>query len=164
MTSPTQWTWVWVNSRSWWWTGRPGVLQSTGLQRVGHDWATELKARRSGASLGFRSLKIMFFSTSTYLWAFTFLFALPGITFVQDSLLHILKVFPLNEFIPSYPAPNQHIQTSKSNPSKYLTPLPGDFFILNIYHWLMYKSIYLSYLFSASSSTVSKIGWPIFGV
>ena len=32
----------WVNSRSWWWTGRPGVLRFTGLQRVGHDWATEL--------------------------------------------------------------------------------------------------------------------------
>ena len=42
MTSPTQWTWVWVNSRSWWWTGRPGVLQTTGLQRVGYDWVTEL--------------------------------------------------------------------------------------------------------------------------
>ena len=42
MASPTQWTWVWVNSRSRWWTGRPGVLQSVGLQRVGHDWATEL--------------------------------------------------------------------------------------------------------------------------
>ena len=38
----TQWTWVWVNSRSWWWTGRPGVLQSMGLQRVGHDWANDL--------------------------------------------------------------------------------------------------------------------------
>ena len=42
MASPTQWTWVWVNSRSWWWTGRPGVLQSMWSQRVGHDWATEL--------------------------------------------------------------------------------------------------------------------------
>ena len=42
MASATQWTWVWVNSRSWWWTGRPGVLQSMGLQRVRHDWATEL--------------------------------------------------------------------------------------------------------------------------
>ena len=42
MASPTQWTWVWVNSGSWWWTGRPGVLQFMGLQRVGHDWATEL--------------------------------------------------------------------------------------------------------------------------
>ena len=42
MASPTQWTWVWVKSRSWWWTGRPGVLQSMGPQRVGHDWAAEL--------------------------------------------------------------------------------------------------------------------------
>ena len=42
MASPSQWTWVWVNSWSWWWTGRPGVLQFMGLQRVGHDWATEL--------------------------------------------------------------------------------------------------------------------------
>ena len=42
MASPTQWTWVWVNSGSWWWTGRPGVLLFMGLQRVGHDWATEL--------------------------------------------------------------------------------------------------------------------------
>ena len=42
MASPTQWTWVWVNSGSWWWTGRPGMLQSTGLQRVGHNWVTEL--------------------------------------------------------------------------------------------------------------------------
>ena len=42
MASPTQWTWVWVNSGSWWWTGRPGVLLFMGLQKVGHDWATEL--------------------------------------------------------------------------------------------------------------------------
>ena len=43
MASLTQWTWVWVNFRSWWWTERPGVLQFMGSQRVGHDWATELK-------------------------------------------------------------------------------------------------------------------------
>ena len=42
MASPTWWTWVWTCSRSWWWTGKPGVLQSMGLQRVGHDWVTEL--------------------------------------------------------------------------------------------------------------------------
>ena len=42
MASPTRWTWVWVNSRSWGWTGRPGVLQSMGDERVGHDWVTEL--------------------------------------------------------------------------------------------------------------------------
>ena len=42
MASPIQWTWVWVNSGSWWCTGRPGMLQSIGLQRIGHDWETEL--------------------------------------------------------------------------------------------------------------------------
>ena len=42
MASTTRWTWVWVNSRSWWWTARPGVLRFMGSQRVGHDWATEL--------------------------------------------------------------------------------------------------------------------------
>ena len=42
MASPTWWTWVWASSRSWWWTGKPGVLQSMGSQRVRHDWATEL--------------------------------------------------------------------------------------------------------------------------
>ena len=42
MASLTPGTWVWVNSGSWWWTGRPGVLQSMGPQRVRHDWATEV--------------------------------------------------------------------------------------------------------------------------
>ena len=42
MASPTQWTWVWVDSGSLWWTGRPSVLQFMGLQRVRNDWVTEL--------------------------------------------------------------------------------------------------------------------------
>ena len=42
MASPTPWTWVWVNSQSWWWTGMPGVLQFMGSQRVRHDLVTEL--------------------------------------------------------------------------------------------------------------------------
>ena len=42
MASPTQWTEVWVDSGSWWWTGRPGVLRFMGSQRVGHNWVTEL--------------------------------------------------------------------------------------------------------------------------
>ena len=54
--SLTQWTWVWVNSGSWWWTGRPGVLQSMELQSVRHGWVTELnwteshEGSRAGAS------------------------------------------------------------------------------------------------------------------
>ena len=42
MASLTQWTWIWASSGSWWWTGKPGVLQSMELQRVWHDWTTEL--------------------------------------------------------------------------------------------------------------------------
>ena len=41
MASLTQWTWVWVDSGSWWWIRRPGVLQFMGSQRVGHDWETD---------------------------------------------------------------------------------------------------------------------------
>ena len=46
MASLTQWTWVWASSRGWWWTGRPGVLQSKELQRAGHDWATEQQQQK----------------------------------------------------------------------------------------------------------------------
>ena len=51
MASPTCWTWVWVDSGSWWWTGRPGVLRFIGSQRVGHDWAAGLDWTES--NLGF---------------------------------------------------------------------------------------------------------------
>ena len=42
MASLILWTWVWINSGSWWWTGKPGMLQSIGSQRVAHNWVTEL--------------------------------------------------------------------------------------------------------------------------
>ena len=48
MASPTQWTWVWVDSRSWWWTRRPGVLRFMGSQRLRHDWVTELNWIETG--------------------------------------------------------------------------------------------------------------------
>ena len=41
MVSSIRWTWVWVSFGSWWWTGKPGMLQPTGSQRVGHNWGTE---------------------------------------------------------------------------------------------------------------------------
>ena len=46
MASSTLWTWVWASSRSWWWTGKPVMLQSMGSQKVGHYWATELNWRQ----------------------------------------------------------------------------------------------------------------------
>jgi len=70
MASPTRWTWVWVNSGSWWWTGRPGVLQFMGLQRIGHDWATELNWTDGSSMFNFlRNLHTFF---PQWLHQFTF--------------------------------------------------------------------------------------------
>ena len=71
MASLTRWTWVWVDSGSWWWTGRPDMLQSMGSQRVGHDWATELnwtefRVRKTKILHYFFSL--MCISTLTRIW------------------------------------------------------------------------------------------------
>ena len=71
MASLTQWTWVWVNSGSWCWTGKPGVLRFTGLQRFGHDWATELNWI-SENMFKLRSLCFHFISdkrTISWIWA-----------------------------------------------------------------------------------------------
>ena len=57
MASLTQWTWVWVSSGSWRWTGKPGVLRSMGSQRVGHDWATELNWNEDYIFFKFRFLQ-----------------------------------------------------------------------------------------------------------
>ena len=58
MASPTRWTWVWVKSRSWWWTGRPGTLWFIGLQRVGHNWATELSNSKENQVLYKHLMKV----------------------------------------------------------------------------------------------------------
>ena len=50
MASPTWCTWVWASSGSWWWTGKPGMLQSMGLQRVRYDWVTELTDKETTTS------------------------------------------------------------------------------------------------------------------
>ena len=52
MASLTRWTWIWVNSRSWWWTGKPDMLQSMGSQRVRRDWVIELNWTKFVYNLG----------------------------------------------------------------------------------------------------------------
>ena len=63
MVSLTQRTWVWINSGSWWWTGRPGVLRFMGSQRIGHDWATSLSLLLSLGSWGSPDLWCLMVST-----------------------------------------------------------------------------------------------------
>ena len=66
MASPTQWTWVWVNSVNWWWTGRPRVLQFIGSQRVRHDSATELNWT-DRCSVIFKKCKSLYYKPVTYI-------------------------------------------------------------------------------------------------
>ena len=82
MASPTQWTWVWVHSGSWWWTRRPGVLRFMGLQRVGHNWGTELNwtdcIRKYNNAL--RCLRVC----EESLWMQILLAVLPGETWISE--------------------------------------------------------------------------------
>ena len=74
MLSLTQWTWVWASSESWWWTGKPCMLQSIGSQRVGHDWATKLKDPPCSTSSSFLPSK---FLVTTYLFTMSVILPLP---------------------------------------------------------------------------------------
>ena len=58
MPSLTQWTWIWASSGSWWWTGKPGVLQSMGSQRVRHNWGTELNWYSSVSYTSSKNIRI----------------------------------------------------------------------------------------------------------
>ena len=57
--SPTRWTWVWVSSRNWWWTGKPGVLQSMGSQRVGQDKSNWAELNWLYSKLSLTDLKVL---------------------------------------------------------------------------------------------------------
>ena len=70
MESLTPWIWVCVNSRSWWWTGRPGMLRFMGSQRVRLDWATELNWDFSKKEWPSESLTITFQTQWLYLLPF----------------------------------------------------------------------------------------------
>ena len=66
--SLTWWMWVWVNSGRWWWTGRPGVLQLMGSQRVGHNWETELNWTELNLFLSFCQIAISYHFSSHHLF------------------------------------------------------------------------------------------------
>ena len=76
--------WVWVNSGSWWWTGRPGVLQSMQSQRVGHDWATEINWTELNSGVP-RLSDFFCFPFKFFLYLFVELY--PGILVVRRRTL-----------------------------------------------------------------------------
>ena len=78
MASLTGRMWVWVNSGSWWWTGRPGVLRFMRSQRVGHDWATDLIWSKQLTYTYKLLIKCMLLRPTVYIW-------------MEDPLLHILQ-------------------------------------------------------------------------
>ena len=89
MASPTWWTWVWASSESRWWTGKPGVLQSMGSQRVGHHWTTEQQQQTLQLDLLISSLALSQYD-------FPLLILFPVLTFlflfrVLEKLLFILQ-------------------------------------------------------------------------
>ena len=94
MASPTRWTWVWVNSGSWWWTGRPGMLQFMGSQRVGHNWGTELNWTDE-CLLGKSSLPVnMSLHMPTKKWQFQMLCS---ICYCTGVVKYNLQVFVLKD-------------------------------------------------------------------
>ena len=84
MASPTQWTWVCISSRNWWWTGSPGLLQSMGLQRVGHGWATE---KQQSHHLQTVTVLLPFF-----LICISFFFTLPWLEFPKLYWIKVVRV------------------------------------------------------------------------
>ena len=92
MASSTQRTWVWVDSGSWWWTGRPGVLWLMGSQRVGHDWVTELNWRWLPVDIvtdGYPFLKEYFY------WRFIDLQSCVSGAQQSDSVTYIFNLFQI---------------------------------------------------------------------
>ena len=103
MASPTQWTWVWVKPRSWWWIGRPGFLQSMGLQRIGYNW-TELNLTRMLQKLVYSSWHLVrtLLSVSYYQASIFKRLNKVGISYIMENshltlevLCHFASITPL---------------------------------------------------------------------
>ena len=95
--SPTQCTWVWVNSGNWWWTGKPGVLWFMGSERVGHDWSTELNWIRPDAMI--LVFWMLSFKPTFSLSSFTFIkrlfsSSLSAIRVVSSAYMRLLICLP----------------------------------------------------------------------
>ena len=129
MASPTQWTWLCVDSRSWWWTGRPGVLHFMGSQRVVRNWATELNSEINQ----FRPQQLAL-QESAVAKCFCHSCSLrrpsqPRVVAQDSDTSH--------HFLQSLPETLSWIGL----PWLYLPPLPSTFFCCNLYkpHFIIYQ-------------------------
>ena len=130
MASPTQWTWVWVNSGRWRWTGKPRVLWSMGSQRVRHGWMTELKA-----SSGFTLHKFsIFILNSFYLLSFPW----PNCDVLINPVLNFYHCFGDCTLIWSI--------------SLVFLLIESLFLVLSYIYSLKYRKIYLLYFQSVKAA------------
>ena len=122
MASLPQWTWVWVDSGSWWWTGKPSVLQSMGSQRVGHNWGTELNwyfsnVRGRGANYYLTQISLELVEERKWSWPVI----LPGSPFQTPSMNHFHSFAHFFNLASVSPTPRK--QNSRSSSSKDLSGL-----------------------------------------
>ena len=117
MESLTQCAWVWVSSRSWWWTGRPGMLESMWLQRVGDNWETEMNwSELMGLDAVILVFWMLSFKPTFSLSSFTFIkrlfssFSLSAIRMVSYAYLRLL-IFFLAILIPACASASQAFHT-----------------------------------------------------
>ena len=132
MASPTGWTWVWVDSRCWWWTGRPSVLQFMGSQWIGHDWATELNWTEFKISFLFPRESSPFNVISGW-----FMRSLALLHFVWLSSQYLIKKnFQLSLFYSEYPQKLFDNDPVYSCLSCLLTQLEGEFYYYLLWCYL----------------------------
>ena len=135
MASPTQWTWVWVSSRSWWWTGRLSVLQSMGSQKVRYDWVTEL----TSSIFSFFSLSAFVSNRDVLVLALDFSRFLTSVSLKFHVFQHLHLVLAI-QTVPTYnPDLHSHVSmtlktfllgpriTSKSHVQNQILHLPVTF-------------------------------------
>ena len=108
MASLTRWTRVWVNSGRWWWTGRPGILQFMGSQRVWHDWATELNTRyHHRQSKSNKQTYLTYFSIkSTDIWVYIFSECKSEVEFssnINTNIFILMNILKNSNFLSFFP-------------------------------------------------------------
>ena len=135
MASPTGWAWVWVNFGSWWWTGRPGMLQFMGSQRVRHNWVTELNCL---------SISYLYLSTHTHTHPTpTHLIAWQIVD--PHSLINSFHLISLTSFLPSW----SHCIPFSSAKLNLFSPIPSWFISKTAF--CLYSLLRLSLPFSPLS-------------